>query len=61
MHEEILQRIFEPFFTTRDGHGGTGLGLAIVQSIITRHEGAIEVDSEPGAGTSFRIRLPRVD
>lgn len=61
MSEEVRERIFEPFFTTRDGHGGTGLGLAIVHSIVARHEGAIEVDSEEGHGTTFRVRLPRSD
>jgi signal transduction histidine kinase len=55
---EHLERIFEPFFTTkREGHG-TGLGLAIVYRIIERHGGTIKVDSAPGKGTTFTVRLP---
>lgn len=49
-------RIFTPFYT--DKHRGTGLGLAIVKNIITSHRGEIEVASEPGRGTTFRIILP---
>jgi signal transduction histidine kinase len=52
-----LDRIFEPFYTTK-GAEGTGLGLDIVREIITSHEGTIDVDSEPGRGTTFTIRLP---
>ncbi len=58
MSPENLERIFEPFFTTRrEGHG-TGLGLAIVYRIIERHLGTIKVDSVPGKGTTFTVRLP---
>jgi len=58
MPPENLERIFEPFFTTkREGHG-TGLGLAIVYRIIERHLGTIKVDSVPGKGTTFTVRLP---
>jgi signal transduction histidine kinase len=53
---EYLDKIFDPFFTTKTG--GTGLGLAIVERIIEDHGGIIDVESEPGRGTKFRIRLP---
>jgi signal transduction histidine kinase/ActR/RegA family two-component response regulator len=57
MSEEVRQRIFDPFFTTK-GKTGMGLGLAVSYGIVRRHEGIIEVESEVGRGTSFRIRLP---
>lgn len=53
-----LGKIFNPFFTTKDVGEGTGLGLAISYRIIEEHKGAIEVDSEEGVGTEFRIILP---
>ena len=53
---EYLDKIFDPFFTTKSG--GTGLGLAIVDRIIEDHGGIIDVESETGRGTKFRIRLP---
>ncbi|MDD4173563.1 MAG: ATP-binding protein [Kiritimatiellae bacterium] len=54
---EEMQRVFEPYHTTK--RTGTGLGLMIVQRIIDEHGGEIELSSKPGAGTCFKVRLPR--
>jgi two-component system NtrC family sensor kinase len=53
-----LDQIVEPFFTTKDKADGVGLGLAVVYGIVNRHHGRIEVDSNPGSGTAFLVRLP---
>jgi two-component system NtrC family sensor kinase len=55
---ESIQKIFDPFFTTKPIGQGTGLGLSISYGIIQKHHGKIEVQSQPGSGTTFRILLP---
>jgi PAS domain S-box-containing protein len=58
MTAEVKARIFEPFFTTRGGGEGMGLGLALSHAMVAEAGGTVDVESEPGRGTTFRIRLP---
>lgn len=60
MDAAILSKIFDPFFTTREVGQGSGLGLASVYGIIKNHDGAIDVESEPGRGTRFVLTIPAV-
>jgi signal transduction histidine kinase len=60
MSEEVRGKVFLPFFTTKDVNEGTGLGLAVVHGIVTSHGGSVEVESRPGQGAQFTIRIPVV-
>ncbi len=58
MAPEVISKLFTPFFTTRAPGKGTGLGLSISQDIVSRHQGRIDVRSQPGQGSTFTVRLP---
>jgi signal transduction histidine kinase len=56
--DDIRDKIFDPFYTTKEGSGGTGLGLAVVSGIVKEHDGWIDIESNTGGGTIFRVYLP---
>jgi signal transduction histidine kinase len=58
MEESVRQHIFEPFFTTKPSGKGTGLGLPVVYGLMQNHKGFVDVNSEPGVGTTFTLFLP---
>lgn len=59
MDESVQARVFEPFFTTKEKGKGTGLGLSVTRELVEKHGGAIRVQSQPGEGTRFVLRLPK--
>ena len=58
MTKQVKSHIFEPFFTTKERSKGTGLGLSVVYGVVNNHRGFVQVESEPGAGTTFTVYLP---
>jgi signal transduction histidine kinase len=59
--EDDIKNIFQPFFTTKPPGEGTGLGLAVSHTLVTEHNGEINVESEEGSGTTFTVKLPRYE
>jgi signal transduction histidine kinase len=57
MSEEVLARLWEPYYTTK-GAGGSGMGMPLVRQVVEAHQGLIQVQSQPGLGTIFRILFP---
>jgi PAS domain S-box-containing protein len=60
MSPAVMERVFEPFFTTKPQGAGTGLGLSTAAAIVRSHGGVLQIDSEPGRGSRFRLCLPRL-
>jgi len=58
MTEDVQEKAFIPFFTTKEETGGTGLGLSVVHGIVTAHGGTVQVESRPGEGSRFEVRIP---
>ena len=58
MDDAVRQRIFEPFFSMKSGTGGTGLGLSVIHDMILASGGTIVVESAPGEGSTFHVRVP---
>lgn len=58
MTDDVRSQLYVPFFTTKDVGEGTGLGLAVVQGVVSSHGGTIQVESEPGRGSTFEVRFP---
>jgi C4-dicarboxylate-specific signal transduction histidine kinase len=58
MDDEVMSKLFEPFFTTKDIGKGTGLGVSISYGIVKDYHGSIEIDSQVGSGTTFKLKFP---